>query len=1039
MNFLRHLPRFRRAYKLLDRLAERERWSRQEIEAFQLQRLNELWRHAAVHVPYYRQLKAKAGLPPQFDSLAQFQAMVPVLTKSEVRAEPKAFLSDRAERGGWHRTGGSTGAPMSVYWAKEARLEMLRARYRYYQMWGLDIFDPSAFLWGHSASLMPGLRGRIAKVRQPLEDWLRNRLRLSAYRLGREDLQEYLDRIDAFRPRSLYGYSQALYLLALEAEASGFHCDAIKLFTLTGEPALPYIVEKIEQVFGVPATVEYGAIESVVIAQEWPDRKLRVREDAVLLETIGRDDGCYDIVFTVLGNQSFPLLRYGIADVSDAPLERPERGFAVLKNVGGRNNDMIVTRSGQCIHSARFDALFKYYSRTIRRFRVRQRADGAVSVAVEAGDAASRLDWAGLRRAIRELVEGYPVTVEVVDSIPQTAAGKHRLVMSHMVGASQSNAASAGQDKQGGQSPFPLDAARLDQKIGTVPAPATPSVTQAGQSHLPADTAHRGQNIGTVPAPAPSKAKLLRNLIERPELAFLMEAHNGLSAKIVEEAGFEGIWGSGLAISASLGVRDSNEASWTQVLEVLDFMNDAVRLPILVDGDTGYGNFNNMRRLVQKLEQHGIAGVCIEDKIFPKTNSFIRGTAQPLADIDEFCGRISAGCDARRSDDFVIVARVEAFIAGWGLAEALKRAEAYRQAGADAILIHSAKRSAAEVLAFQDEWGGRRPVVIVPTKYYTTRTEIFRKHGFAAVIWANHLMRSCVTAMQRTSQQIFEEQSVVNVEDRIAALAEVFRIQGASELEEAEKRYLPRNAHQTRAVILAAARGSELGEMTQERPKCMVQISGQPILSHIVNTCRAAGIKDIAVVRGYRKEAVDLEGLTYFDNDETSTTGAVYSLYQAMPALDGPVIISYGDVLFKKYIAEELMETEADFAVFVDVNWRHTRNRGRTAQYVTCSAEGARKASCGPVKLLNISADLDTSAIHGEWMGFLKLSRAGARFLQDVLRDLSADPAIFRALDVPGLMRRLLEAGKEIQVIYTAGHWFDIDTVDDVLEGSLFQ
>src|SRR5690606_16101770 len=122
------------------------------------------------------------------------------------------------------------------------------------------------------------------------------------------------------------------------------------------------------------------------------------------------------------------------------------------------------------------------------------------------------------------------------------------------------------------------------------------------------------------------KTTKLKNMLTRKELAFLMEAHNGLSAKVVQEAGFEGIWGSGLSISAALGVRDNNEASWTQVLEVVEFMSDATDIPILLDGDTGYGNFNSMRRLVQKLEQRNVAGVCIEDKIFPKTNSFIRGT-----------------------------------------------------------------------------------------------------------------------------------------------------------------------------------------------------------------------------------------------------------------------------------------------------------------------------------------------------------------------------------------------------------------------------
>ncbi len=186
-----------------------------------------------------------------------------------------------------------------------------------------------------------------------------------------------------------------------------------------------------------------------------------------------------------------------------------------------------------------------------------------------------------------------------------------------------------------------------------------------------------------------SRAARLRRMLTSSDLEFLMEAHNGLSARIVREAGFKGIWGSGLSISAALGVRDNNEASWTQVVDVLEFMADASDLPILLDGDTGYGNFNNMRRLVRKLEQRGIAGVCIEDKQFPKTNSFIDGERQPLAEIDEFAGKIKAGKDSQTDPDFSIVARVEALIAGWGMDEALRRAHAYADAGADAILMHS--------------------------------------------------------------------------------------------------------------------------------------------------------------------------------------------------------------------------------------------------------------------------------------------------------------------------------------------------------------
>eukprot|EP01097_Dermamoeba_algensis_P005487 TRINITY_DN3493_c0_g1_i1.p1 TRINITY_DN3493_c0_g1~~TRINITY_DN3493_c0_g1_i1.p1 ORF type:complete len:309 (-),score=84.16 TRINITY_DN3493_c0_g1_i1:108-1034(-) len=300
-----------------------------------------------------------------------------------------------------------------------------------------------------------------------------------------------------------------------------------------------------------------------------------------------------------------------------------------------------------------------------------------------------------------------------------------------------------------------------------------------------------GRRHASTAAAGPRKTTQLKKMLQGSELEFIMEAHNGLSAKIVQETGFKGIWASGLSISAALGVRDNNEASWTQVLEVLDFMSEATKIPILLDGDTGYGNFNNARRLVRKLEQRGVAGVCLEDKLFPKTNSFL-GEAQPLADVNEFANKIRACKDYQLDPDFVVVARVEALIAGHPLKEALLRAEKYRAAGADAILIHSKKGDCKEIDLFMKEWAGRGPVVIVPTKYYKTPTQHFKDIGVKLVIWANHNLRSSITAMQETSKKIYEEQTLVSVEKKIATVDEVFRLQNQKEYDDAEKVYLPK-------------------------------------------------------------------------------------------------------------------------------------------------------------------------------------------------------------------------------------------------------
>lgn len=286
-----------------------------------------------------------------------------------------------------------------------------------------------------------------------------------------------------------------------------------------------------------------------------------------------------------------------------------------------------------------------------------------------------------------------------------------------------------------------------------------------------------------------SRTEQLRALLESPRLDFLVEAHNGLSARIVEEAGFRGIWAGSLALSTQFGLRDCNEASMTQVIDMLEHMADATHLPILLDGDTGYGDFNSVRRLVRKLEQRGIAGVCIEDKIFPKSNSLLEGATHALADIDEFCGKLKAGKDSQRDPSFCIVARVEALIAGAGLDEALRRAEAYRKAGADAILIHSRQTVADEVMAFAREWACRSPLIVVPTRYPQTPTDAFRAAGINVVVWANPMVRACTAAMQHVARELHAKESLLAVEEHLASIEEIFRLQRVDELSAARARY----------------------------------------------------------------------------------------------------------------------------------------------------------------------------------------------------------------------------------------------------------
>ena len=288
-----------------------------------------------------------------------------------------------------------------------------------------------------------------------------------------------------------------------------------------------------------------------------------------------------------------------------------------------------------------------------------------------------------------------------------------------------------------------------------------------------------------------SKSKTLRELLYSDKLEFIMEAHNGMSAKIVEKMGFKAIWGSGLCLSASLGVRDSNEASWSQVLDQLEYMADATNIPILVDGDQGFGNFNNARIFCRKLEQRGIAGVCFEDKLFPKKNSFVEVKGgQKLAGINEFSGKIRACKEYQINPYFVVVARLEAFIAGLGLEEALIRADAYHKAGADAILVHSKIKNSSDIDKFMERWDDRCPIIIVPTTYgANTPTQHFRDIGVNNIIWANHNMRACITAIEETTKLIYKSESINDIEDKIATVKDIFTYTKTPQLKIDDKNY----------------------------------------------------------------------------------------------------------------------------------------------------------------------------------------------------------------------------------------------------------
>ncbi len=288
-----------------------------------------------------------------------------------------------------------------------------------------------------------------------------------------------------------------------------------------------------------------------------------------------------------------------------------------------------------------------------------------------------------------------------------------------------------------------------------------------------------------------SKGKQLRGKIETSGLVHVMAAHSPLSARLAEEAGFDGLWASGFELSALYGLPDVSLISMTQHLEMLRAIADQTSLPIVADIDTGFGNAVNVVHAIRQYERAGAAAVVIEDKSFPKVTSLVAGGRQDLIRVEEFQGKIAAALATRSDPGFLVIARTEALIAGLGQDEALKRAAAYEAAGADMILVHSKQKTPDEVESFISAWTGKAPIVLVPTAYPELNAERIRALGkIGMVIYGNHAIRASVTAMKDVFARILADGGIHKVNRDIVSVEEIFRLQRMDQVKETEKRFL---------------------------------------------------------------------------------------------------------------------------------------------------------------------------------------------------------------------------------------------------------
>ena len=509
-------------------------------------------------------------------------------------------------------------------------------------------------------------------------------------------------------------------------------------------------------------------------------------------------------------------------------------------------------------------------------------------------------------------------------------------------------------------------------------------------------------------------------------------AHNALGAKLAVQAGVDAIWSSGFEISTAHAVPDASILTMSEYLAAARSIAQGVsHVPVIADCDTGYGNSNNVIRMVREFEAAGIAAVCIEDKRFPKTNSFVGGK-QELASIAEFVGKLLAAKNAQRTREFAVIARTEALIAGWSVDEALRRAEAYARAGADALLVHDKSRDGSGVRAFMARWSLAVPIIIVPTTFPGLGIAEAEALGIKMVIYANQGIRASARAVSEVWHTIIRDGNSVAVEKNIAPMSTLFELQGMPTHTAAERAFDRAGPLPTRAIVLHAGDhrdDASLLPLTADVPLAALDVNGTPLVQRQIALLQQCGITDITVVTGYRHDAVPADGATCVVNSAWETGGEISSLLSApaMPAQsDVRTLVCYGDVLCDQHVLVRLLATNDDCTIVIDRNDSPASHVVRDPVTVEDDGGAPRRflSPVTPRQLRAIGGAIAPGNSNGEFTGLTLFSA-----LEWPLLRARAERCGGGAL--PELLQQSLSDGAAISCLEITSGWLELRTFAD--------
>lgn len=420
--------------RIRNQLERSQWWDREQLERFQVQRLQALLAHASTHVPYYRQMFREIGFDPAVTKDLSALHKLPYLTKDVIRANLETLKSDVARDLARFNTGGSSGQPLIFFIGKERVSHDVAAKWRATRWWGVDIGDREVVVWGSPIEL--GAQDRMRAWRDKL---MRTRL-LPAFEMSDKKLEEFVSNIRAARPRMLFGYPSALSHIAQYAEKRGIGLSnlGIKVAFVTSERLYAEQRAAIERVFGCPAANGYGGRDAGFLAHQCPEGSMHITAEDVVIEIVD-PNGCVlprgqagEVVVTHLATADFPFIRYRTGDV--AVLDDSQcpcgRGLPVIKEIQGRTTDFIVAKDGTVMHGLALIYVIRDVP-GIKMFKIVQESLDLCRVYLVVDSEFHRNSIDGIRTGLAaRLGDGVEIEIECVDSIPKEKSGKFRYVVS---------------------------------------------------------------------------------------------------------------------------------------------------------------------------------------------------------------------------------------------------------------------------------------------------------------------------------------------------------------------------------------------------------------------------------------------------------------------------------------------------------------------------------------------------------------------------------------------------------------------------------